>query len=177
MINKTVILYSTHYLSEDVLIEFCKIKKSCGENYDVFLSYDNCRNDFRNIASLSSSECHLLDRDDIRRLGYLTWPTSHNRSRIPLKLFPGNWDFAILDFFIKNKQYKYYWRVEYDVRFSGSWKFFFDTCSDSDADLLGTTFGRYDEDPSWKWWRSLGNAEGPLGKTDMIRGFFTMCRL
>lgn len=177
MSNKTAILYSAHYISDDILIELRSLNESCGGDYDVFLSYDNCRNDFTNIAELDPFECHLLDLEDIQNLGYLTWSKPDARRGVPSGLFPGDWDFAVLDFFIKNPEYKYYWRVEYDVRFTGDWRYFFDVCSDSGADLLGTTLQRYEDKPPWRWWHTLVSAEGALDKTEMIRGFFPVCRL
>jgi hypothetical protein len=90
---------------------------------------------------------------------------------------PGNVELPILHFYRSHPDYEYYWVVEYDVRFSGRWDFFFGAFEDNSADLLCTTLCRYPEIPAWYHWDRLSLPEGPLAPEDCIRGFMPVCRL
>ena len=65
--NNTVILFCCHYWSTELEKEFCQLKNSCGNDYDVVLSYD-CSVD--NYSPPSNSLNHLFTLDQIKKLGY-----------------------------------------------------------------------------------------------------------
>ena len=178
MSSKSVVLYTAHYVTDEILAEYDRMRQACAGGYDVVLLYDNFFDDFPDVAPDRRIDVHLVNPDAIQALGYAIWP---GRERLeytsPSGLRPGNWDFAILDYFHTHPGYSHYWRVEYDVRFTGDWGFFFDACATSDADLLGTTLLRHENSPPWFWWSSLGSPDGILDRTQEIRGFFPVARL
>jgi hypothetical protein len=125
-----------------ILREFRKLKNSCKDVADVILCYDNTKRD-----SVIPDDCpsHIYNTDIIKRLGY-------RRGEKDLWWNP---EYIVLDFFSKNTQYEYYWRIEHDVRFYGSWKYFFDTFVDDDADFIGPRIEQYKDIPNDMWWKTL----------------------
>jgi hypothetical protein len=68
-------------------------------------------------------------------------------------VIPGNAHLPLLFFFKHCPDYEHYWLVEYDVRFSGEWRLFFESFLDNDADFLTSHIRRYKDEPGWCWWR------------------------
>jgi hypothetical protein len=178
MTKLPVILYTAHYLTEELLAQYALMRQSCAGRYDVVLLYDNFHDDFAEVEHDLDVDVHLVEPRAIAGLLYPSWPgRKHLEFTSPSGLRPGNWDFAILEYFRAHPIHPYYWRVEYDVRFTGDWRHFFDTCSASQADLLGTTLLRRTDSPPWYWWSSLGRPDGPLDEASTLRGFFPIARL
>ena len=178
MTAKSVVLLAAHYLTDDILMEYARIRQSCSDGYDVVLLYDNFYDDLPVLPQDRDIDVHLVNPSAVQALGYPSWPgREHLEYTSPSGLRPGNWDFAILDYFRAHSDYASYWRVEYDVRFTGDWRFFLDACAKSGADLLGTTLLRHEASPPWYWWSSLGSPQGELDRAKMIRGFFPISRL
>jgi hypothetical protein len=91
-------------------------------------------------------------------------------------IVPGNCIFPIL-LFAREHPVGYIWKVEYDTRFSGDWKFLFQQFVNNESDLLGTTIYRYDFRPEWNWWKSLKAPNRSLDTKLLLRGFFPVFRL
>jgi hypothetical protein len=175
--TRPAILYTAHYLTDGLLADYTSMRESCAGEYDVVLLYDNFHDDFAG-ASDDDIDVQLVNQDSIAALRYPSWPGREKLEYTsPSGLRPGNWDFAILDYFGTHPDRPYYWRVEYDVRFTGEWRAFFDVCAASDADLLGTTLLRRTGSPPWYWWSSLGCPTGALDDSRTARGFFPVARL
>ena len=178
MTARAVVLYAAHYVTDALLADYAAMRESCAGQYDVVLLYDNFNGDFPDEGRAVDVDVHLLTPEAIASLGYAPWPGMKPiEYGSPSGLRPGNTDFAVLDFVRARPGYDFYWRVEYDVRFTGEWRAFFDACSASDADLLGTTLMRRDSSPPWHWWSSLGAPGGQLDPARTIRGFFPISRL
>ena len=79
----------------------------------------------------------------------------------------GNAELPVLLFYRHHPNYRHYWIVEYDVRYTGPWNQFFSAFTTSDAHLLGTSLVQFAECPSWSHWRSLHIPPG--GVKDMKR--------
>jgi hypothetical protein len=176
----TAILYTAHYITNELLADYAALRKSCEGAYDVVLLYDNFHDDFADSVGDcdSAMDVHLVRPDAIEALKYPSWPGRDLLEYAsPSGLRPGNWDFAILDFYRTRPGYEHYWRVEYDVRFTGEWRSFFHACASSNADLLGTTLLRRKDSPPWFWWSSLGRPDAALDHDKTIRGFFPVARL
>jgi hypothetical protein len=74
----------------------------------------------------------------------------------------------MIDYYLRNPQYDFYWRIEYDVRFGGDWSVFFRYFLDNKADLLGTYIRAYKDDPHWYWWNEINFKVDQ----DFLRGMF-----
>lgn len=169
MSDKTAILFMAHYLNDSILREFYRLRKSQSSHVDVRILYDNSKKTFDESHFDGSSGYFLYDINDlIRNYPFL--------DRTTPQIVPGNCVFPMLLFAQKNPC-KYFWRIEYDARFSGDWKMFFDSFEENDSDLLGTTIYRYEFRPDWNWWNSLKAPSAILDKKWFLRGFFPVLRL
>ena len=154
--NNTVILFCCHFWSPELEREYSRLVKCCGKDFDVVLSYDCSGN---NALMSSDFPSHLFTIEQIRKMGY-GFPEHE-----------GLWshiEYPIIDYYLRNPRYDYYWRIEYDVRFGGDWGVFFRAFQDNEADLLGTYVRAYKDDPDWYWWNSINfNVD-----QDCLRGVF-----
>ena len=163
------ILFQTHRLDTSVRQEFESLVRSCEPHYDVFFLYDNSRRDF--------------PRQDFRNYRHVLYAVEDIEQDYPLRdsrgqarVVPGNGHIPILQF-MHNRGYDHCWRVEYDVRFTGEWKSFFDAFADTDSDLLGTTLHTRGELPEWMWFDEFKSPSGDLGDAATLRSFLPIFRL
>jgi len=168
----TCIVLQTHKLSSESLAEFYRIFQECNEVFDVYILYDNSRNDFDSSCLEKPINYYLVD------IEFLAKRYSLNHFSDPVSMTPGNVCFAWFEFSSKH-HYDFYWFIEYDVRFTGNWKSLFQYFEgQSESDLLGTALTSYDERKNWKWWKTL---RAPwfsfLRNSEKIRGFFPVIRL
>lgn len=169
MKRNTVILFMTHFINDEITAQYRNIENDCNRDFDIIFFYDNTRNDFNPSVFSDSLRYFTFTLNNLRGMGY---PKSR-----AIKTTYSNVELPLFLFYQKNPHYSYYWLVEYDVRFTGSWNDFFSYFSENDADLLGTTLFRYDVRPDWRHWRSLKTPGTKLKRDDLIRGFFPIYRL
>lgn len=162
----SVVLLLAHFIDPAILAEYRKLKRELGSRYDVVLLFDKTLYGTPDLPG--DVQGFFFDKSDIRALGYPRKGRSHNSFDVEL--------FA-MHFWRSNPHYDFYWLVEYDVRFSGSWDKLFGHFAASGADLLGTTLHRYDINPNWENWRTLVTPEEDLPPYELLRGFFPFYRL
>ena len=171
MKKNSVILFFTHFIDDEIAVQYRNIENDCNRDFDIILLYDNTRNDFYPAAFSDRLRYFTFALNDLREIGY------SQKSRAIKTTIRSNIETPLLLFYLKNPNYCYYWVMEYDVRFTGSWNDFFSYFSKNDADLLGTTLFRYEARSDWVHWRSLQTPGIKLKKTNLIRGFFPIYRL
>lgn len=113
---------------------------------------------------------------------YYTFGNELLKSSIYIPLFntfiPGSNHFPLLDFFRKNADYDFYWLLENDVRFSGSWSYFFSVFSKyAECDFISSHIRTYSEEPGWYWWNSLSSRTGSPVLEKLIRSFNPIYRI
>ncbi|MEI8176245.1 MAG: DUF3405 domain-containing protein [Candidatus Omnitrophota bacterium] len=145
--HRTVILFSSHFISSPVTHELLKLERSCAGNYEVVFLYDNTRGDFKPAAK---GKYHLFTLESIAAAGY---PLDKNVS--PAENLWHHCDYPVLDYYLKNSAFDYYWKVEFDVRFVGEWSDFFDRFAHDESDFLATEIKTYHSSPRWFWWDRL----------------------
>lgn len=91
-------------------------------------------------------------------------------------IVPGSTHLPLLLFSMRNPQYDYIWLIEYDVRFSGKWPWFFDYWRGSTAHFLTCRLQPHHENPTWYWWKSL-SLKDPLPLPALIRSFNPIYRI
>jgi Protein of unknown function (DUF3405) len=181
--KKTAILLLTHIEDRRIQSLFSDITENCREKYDVFFLCDNSTGKFSQYSA--NKNYFLFDTSKMVGLGYPGKSASNilsgeNPTDSYHKKFhfdPGHVELPVLLFFKAHPEYAYYWTIEYDVRFTGSWDRLFAHFEDSDADLLGTTLTRRHEIPAWHHWSSLDVAAKDIGPESYLRGFFPIYRL
>lgn len=167
----TVILYLTHFVNEPMMRRFLELRANCqGRGYDVFLLHDQSRTPAPEIPGAS------VHPFDLRSLAALGFPMTALGGK-PAGIVPGYTDYPLIHFFLAHPAYDAYWLVEYDVRYTGCWGHFFDTCSQSGADLLATHVQRFRDNEQWCWWDSLRYKEQPIAGDELVRAFLPIYRL
>jgi hypothetical protein len=73
--------------------------------------------------------------------------------------------------------YRYYWIIEFDVRYTGDWAALMAELSESPADVLGTNVQSRAEHPNWTHWQSLDTAGAVLADDAQVKIFTPMTRL
>jgi len=136
-----VFLFLSH-LSDGIIIkEFKNLRRSAAHLGESFFLYDTTGKTVpEKIARLSP---YFFSNECMHSLGY---------PLIDEKILPGHAHFPVFNFYLDKPQYGYYWLIEYDVRFSGEWRFFFESFFKTDADLLTSYIRLYEEQPNWYWW-------------------------
>lgn len=121
------------------------------------------------LAKPIKSVNHFAFRDEII--------TRSNYFPIGFSLVPGNNHFPLLQFYINNPHYQYYWCIEDDVKFSGKWRNFFETFSGIRKDFITCHLRTPSEEPGWYWWSSLAHPYSTIPLNDRIRSFNPIYRI
>lgn len=142
--KKNVILFATHMMNEEVLKRFLLIQKAVDDETDIYILYHKRSGEV--VLPIDKVQYYFFTMQSLRKLKYT-----------PIKetLVPGSNHFALLQFYKEFPDYEYYWNIEYDVCFSGDWRYLFNTCASTDADLITSHVERYIEAPRWYWWHTL----------------------
>lgn len=138
---KQAFLFLSHLSSPTVIKEFENIRLSTQNMGDAFFLYDAAGNIIpEKIKKLSP---YYYSRECLSSLGYPT---------IGQNIIPGHAHFPVFRFFLDKPHYDYYWAIEYDVKFSGQWRYFFESFLGIDADFLSCHIHPYQDEPGWPWW-------------------------
>jgi hypothetical protein len=92
-------------------------------------------------------------------------------------LLPGHADLLDLAAADLLSRYERYWRIEYDVVFTGPWERLFDHFAASSADLLTTTVRRLSDDTGWRHADSLHWPGAPPAPAAQLIAFMPIARV
>ncbi len=166
--KRQVFLFVTHFYSDEIRQTFIHFMKSVDERGPCFILYhqrvgETVPTGILNLPHYIIDEKHLLD------LGYY---------QPKFSLVPGSNHFCLLRF-AREYDYDFYWHIEYDVRFSGTWSNFFDYFSESDDDFLSSHIRRYAQEPEWFWWTHIIHAHAyeHIPKDKCLRSFNPVYRV
>ena len=168
MIQKKVVLLSTHIVNEFVIQKYRKLCSDLDKGeYDIILLlniHDGCEWNVPDDVVCFTTNC-----DSINALGY---------EPIEETLLPGSCHFPVLRFYTDVPSYKFYWFIEYDVEYTGNWLTLMKDCDESlsDYDFLSCYVERFDENlnQNWPWWYRSNHVGFTLN--DCIKGFNPICR-
>jgi len=76
-----------------------------------------------------------------------------------------------------NLHYDYFWMIEDDVCFSGSWDTLFKAYQDDTSDFISTGVYKFEEKPDWYWWFSLKTNNLQIHEKSRIKSFNPIYRL
>lgn len=181
--NRTAVIFLTHLIDGQVKDEIKNLESECTDLFDLFILCDDSSDLFKEHKNRENF--FLFTREDLYSLDYPGKSASVLRSSASdgdahhrtFNIQPGDVELPAMHFFQCFPDYDFYWVIEYDVRFSGSWRSFFETQSDNPADLLGTTLTRRKDIAKWYHWSSLDLADFEIDESRHIRGFFPIYRL
>lgn len=147
--NQAVVLV-THFMDEMIAYKAKRMQEECRSVADFYLQMNT--ND---------------DLQTVNGFGY---------APIYETLIPGSAHFEHLKFFFDHTNYQYYWFIEYDVEFTGSWRTLIDAFSSHDSDFLSSGIERYDKDKNggWIWWHERNCVGYDLQCN--LRSFNPICR-
>ncbi|MDD1705763.1 MAG: DUF3405 domain-containing protein [Methanoregulaceae archaeon] len=85
--------------------------------------------------------------------------------------------FPLMDFYLTNPGYDYYWVVEFDVRYTGEWESFLRSFESFDHDLITSHIRHYHEEPSFGGWCTLQHPTETIDKATYLRSFNVIYRI
>lgn len=145
--KKQAILFKTHFINSEILKEYENIRIACDKlDYDIFILYDNTKKYFK----FGNVKAFLFSLEDFKNAGYCLVSESILPKCRSIQWFHA--DFPILFFYNKNKQYDYYWQIEFDVRFNGDWLNFFFQFKKDDSDFISTNIKDKNSFLKWNMW-------------------------
>lgn len=162
----------------NILDEVIKIKNESG--YDTVLSLDYKKSK----PSCSEINIHYYNEEDFNNSGLISWA----RTAVPKKegsIFRYNPELSLIDYKNKNN-YKYYWLIEGDVRFTGNYGEFFKKYEEWDEDLIGcnVTCDKDLNDPKIRYFEYYKNSKELFDNNNFyetidkhFRAFMPICRL
>lgn len=175
--SREAVLLLNHFLDQDLVDLHDKLVNDCGDRRDVFLLSDRTQRSLPVVRLPVQRKEVVFTQKNLRTLGYPGKQDLHMSGAGARSLKLGNAELPVLMFAQAHPQYDYYWVVEYDVRFSGSWNFFFAACAASSADLLATAISGFDDNPDWSHWPSMKLPAPDIPHSRWLRGFFPVYRL
>lgn len=162
-----VVLYCTHLINPMIRGEMARLRAELPDIAHRALGYlkDNVE-----APSEPVTDYTIYRKADLSALPYPRKTKTHDWTDTT-----GGNDLPALAFFRDNPHYDFYWLIEYDVRYTGSWRDLFTELRASDADLLATTIQDYEDNPGWWWWQTL--VDIPSRRLDLLRAFLPFCRV
>jgi hypothetical protein len=151
------------------VMEFYRELRSSIQNPgDLFVAYHQTSAGIP--EAITEANHYIFTNDILQRLNY---------KAIGETLIPGSNHFPLLDFYLKNPLYDHYWYIEDDVRFSGSWSYFFNFFSKQviQPDFISSHMRTYIEEPVWPWWNSLTHTHYCIPPHLCIRSFNPIYRI
>lgn len=153
-------MFVTHCYSDEIRKTFLRFRKSVEQRGPCLMLYHQ-RTGEPAPKGIPDLPHYLLDEKRLLDLGYY---------QPAFSLVPGSNHFCLLRF-SREHDYDFYWQIEYDVRFSGSWAGFFDYFSGSDDDFLSSHIRRFAQEPEWPWWTHLEHPHDHFPKDKCLRSF------
>ncbi len=165
--NKTrqAFLLLSHLSTDTIIKAFENIRRSTKHSGDAFFLYDATRNIIPD--KINKLHPYLYSEESLSRLPYPT---------IGQDILPGHAHFPVFQFFRDNPDYDYYWVLEYDVKFSGEWRLFFDSFLKTDADFLTCHIRPYADERDWPWWE-LNHPQEAIPLNERLRSFNPIYRI
>jgi hypothetical protein len=155
----------THVNSPIVWRELKKIEAACKGLGDAWLLVQGSQESARYYEKAQRMEVCSLE--DAMSLGF------------PAKgpyIVPGHAHFSIVRFSQNHPGYRRYWMIEYDCRFSGSWRVLFNAYQKSNADFCASHICTYQEEPEWSLW-DLSHPKKEIPPEQRLRCFHPVYRI
>ena len=133
----------THIYSNEIYEEFKKIQRATGTLGECILLYQQ-KTGIPIDRRFLDFPHYILTDPDLTGLSDAPYFADSPECLKP--------DRALIKF-SRDRKFSYYWLIEYDVRFSGDWEYFFRYFSGSAEDFLTSHIRSYAQEPDWFFWR------------------------
>jgi hypothetical protein len=166
--QKQAFLFLCHHPTRATSTEFAKLKDGSDSFGDIYWLYHQ-REGGHTPRLIQSHSKYVFTDDSIKALGY---------PQIGESLIPGHVHFPVLQFYRSHPTYVHYWLIEYDVRYTGTWRSFFRAITEAfPHDFVASHLRRYDEEPEWQWWDSLSHPGSEIARSGRLRSFNPIFRV
>lgn len=163
---KDVIVIVAHELHKSIIEKYFRIKKDFKKYGDIILLLNHEEENL--VYFPEGMDYCVFTADMLNELKY---------DPIEETITPGSNHFALLWFYLNHSEYQYYWNIEYDVEFTGSWSVLFDSFVNLETDFISTHMMRYAEGPKWFWWDTYHGKTLDIPLQDRIRSFNPIYRI
>lgn len=164
--GEVAVLFLSHVVDNDTLAEYKKISVAVdGIAEPHFLLH--VKADAPPDARLPGDALTFTD-EILRTLRY---------TPLTQAIVPGSAHFPLLHFFLTHSEFDYYWIIEFDVRFAGDWKIFFESTRLIEADLLSSCMNSYTSGSEWFWWPHLNHPKKSVPLAQRLRSFNPIYRI
>lgn len=162
---KTAIIFVTHIINDNIREQIIKLYEETKNFATLYIVHQS------NLLQLHEKFnenilCFSFSIEELQDLGYKT---------IGSTLMEGNFHLVLLNFYLKNYLYDYYWFIEYDVRFNGNWSTFFQTFITAKVDFISAHIEEFEDNPDWYYWNSIYLNHLSLTKDDLVKSFNPIC--
>jgi hypothetical protein len=164
--TRTAFLTLTHFFHEDITAEAQKIARATQSLGDSWILCQSSPAEAKELHD-TTIPVHYSSTEALHALGF---------PMIAKTIVPGSSTFSLLHFARQHPEYDYYWVIEFDVRFRGFWKTFFESFKDVSIDLIASHIHRFDEEQYWHFW-SLEHPREHIRIEDRIRCFHPIYRI
>jgi predicted SAM-dependent methyltransferase len=163
--SNQVFLFLSHCASARIAREYENIRRAItGIGNSFFLYHNRCS---EAPPGLPEHGLYLFSDESLSKLNY---------PMIGPSLLPGHAGFPVLQFFHAHPDFDYYWVIEYDVKFSGDWRFFFDSFKDTKQDFLTCHIRDHVDEPDFPFWW-LHHPRKSIPFSERLRSFNPIYRL
>jgi hypothetical protein len=162
---KIAVLFLCHHIDEPSLAEYHNIRHSLEGLADCWILFHATTD--KTPSLVPGPYVYSFTNESVARMKYARFVDS---------IVPGNAHFPVLRFFLDNRGYEYCWLLEYDVRFSGSWRQFFGHFANVSADFITCHLRKYADEPGWAWWR-MEHPRQKIALSDRLRSFNPIYRI
>ncbi len=162
----TALLFQTHFFDRGAARLFDRLRRQCPPNFECFVLL-HAPPGAPEPPRLAGVPHHFVTTPEIRALPYPRKNAARDWTGRSWELWGGgHCDLVPMHFYNAHPRYARYWVVEYDVRFTGDWRVFFDAFEESDSDFLSTSVRRRRDNPVWVNWESV---QGPAPENEIER--------
>ena len=167
--TRTALLWVTHVWSDEIKEEF---EKFLAVRYpgspDIWLLADASISREHNLAGEYSHHFQFDASSLFQRLPY---------RRLEGKGLLHNTHFPLMDFYRSHPHYDFYWCIEFDVRYTGSWGSFLRQFESMDDDFITSHIRWFSAEPDWYWWDTLNHPSKEIPREHCIRSFNVILRI
>ncbi len=177
--SDTLKFISTHVINKNIINEYLKLCKSgddvilCINNSELHIQSDFpvCEKNFYG----TKVKCFLFDENIHKKMNLPNYCYSEETDNFgKIQWYNADYHFYYVKEYFPN--YKYYWRIEYDVYCNGdSYKPFFDKYKNKSTHLLITNFCGQLKNSEWRWTHNLDWIYDWGG--ELYGSIFPVCRL
>ena len=163
----------SHVWTPDIQVTYERLRREAPPDHDVrFVLSTNTPTPTQDFPAQSA------ERIVVKDLFRLPYPEKCHAGKWDIM---GNLDLVFLEFRRRLPEYDFYWFVEYDVHYEGSWDRLFEHFRSSSSGIVGTTLEYLSKLPgkmeTLYYPALVVPDEVAWNEEAMIKGFFPICRL